>query len=380
MSLFRRAPVSEARAVTSVPWSHGGVMGGADSGLEAGLSLVPVYAAVRLLADVVSTLPLQAYRKTADGRQSISLPKVFDEPSNHGTKVDWLNRYMTSSLLRGNAYGLCIGLDPGAPGLPKMIEWLHPDKVEHRGDGWFYNGREVTGQLLHIPALVLPGSREGVSPMTAARTLVDSGRQAQRFQHDWYANKAVPGLIAKNNATTLDPVVAKKVQERLRSTMRAGEPFVTGKDWDIDVMRLSADDAGFVTSAKLTATQVASIYGVPAEMIGGESGASLTYSTIEQNQIQFVTYTLRPWLIRLEAALSALMPKPQYVKFNVDALIRADTKTRYGVHQIARTIGLKSVDEIRKDEDLAPLPGGQGQDYAPLTSASPAEESPDDRP
>jgi HK97 family phage portal protein len=181
--------------------------------------------------------------------------------------------------------------------------------------------------------------------------------------------------VFKNNATTIDPEQASKVKERLRSTLRAGEPFVTGKDWDLDVLKLSADDAGFVAASKLTATQVANIFGVPPELVGGETGTSLTYSTTEQQQIQFITNTLRPWLVRLEAAFSSLLPRPQYVKFNVDSLIRVDTKTRYEVHRIAREIGLNNVDELRALEDREPLPGGQGADYAPLKAAPAPQEA-----
>ena len=72
--------------------------------------------------------------------------------------------------------------------------------------------------------------------------------------------------------------------------------------------------------------------------------------------------------IRVSVTTAAL-PKPEYVKFNVDSLIRADTKTRYEVHQIARTIGLNNVDEIRAIEDMDPLPDGQGQDYSPIKAA-----------
>ncbi len=146
---------------------------------------------------------------------------------------------------------------------------------------------------------------------------------------------------------------------------------MTGKDWKLDVVTLPADDAGFVASAKLNATQVASIYGVPAEMIGGEAAGSLTYSTVELNQIQFLTNTLRPWLVRLEAAFSSLLPRPQYVRFNADAMIRSDTKTRWEVHQIARNIGAENIDEIRALEDMEPLPDGQGEDYTPLAGHTP---------
>lgn len=361
MSLFFRARDPEQRDISSLPWSHGGDVPGSTS-LEGSLALVPVYAAVRLIADSVSTLPLQAYRKTPGGRTPIPLPGVFDMPTNHGTRVDWIQRCMTSLLLRGNAYGLKVGAESGAP---RMIEWLHPDRVDYRDGVWSYLGREVPAvDMVHVPATVLPGSRLGVSPLGAARSMIQSGEATQRFMREWYANRAVPGLVATNSEKTLTSDEASKVKERLTATMRAGEAFVTGKDWQIDVMKLSADDAGFVVSSKLTATQVAALYGVPPEMIGGEAGGSLTYSTLEQNQINYVTYSLQPWLVRLEHAFSALLPRPQYVKFNVDALIRPDTKARHEVAQIARTIGLASINELRAREDAAPIEGGD--DYTPL--------------
>lgn len=355
MSLFFRRQAPEERAISDLPWSHGGESPGSRS-LEGSLALVPVYAAVRLIADSVATLPLQAFRKAGDTRTPITLPGVFAEPSNHGTRVDWVQRCMTSLLLRGNAYGVKIGAEAGSP---RMIEWLHPDRVRFIDGVWTYEGREVpAADLVHIPATVLPGSRIGVSPLTAARAMIESGESTQRFMREWYTNRAVPGLVATNAERTLSSEQAKKAKERLLATMRAGEPFVTGKDWNIEVLKLSADDAGFVTSAKLTATQVAALYGVPPEMIGGEAGGSLTYSTLEQNQINFVTYSLQPWLVRLETAFSALLPRPQYVKFNIDALIRPDTKARHDVAQIARTIGLASVNELRAREDMAPVEGG----------------------
>lgn len=363
MSFFfsRRDP--EQRAVSSLPWSHGGDRPLAASSMEAQLGLVPVYAAVRLISDAISSMPLQAYRKTATGRSPMPLPSKLEYPALHGSRVDWLGRCMSSLLLRGNAYGLDTG---------SMIEWLHPDLVDYRLGKWYYNGAPLDErELVHIPGVVVPGERLGLSPLGACSSTVTAGLETQKFMRDWYRNRAVPGLMFKNTEKVLDREVADKVKERLSSTLRSGEPFVTGKDWSLDVMKLTAEDAGFVTSTRLNATQVANIFGIPPEMIGGETGSSMTYSTTEQQQIQFVTYTLRPWLIRLEAAFSALLPRPQYVKFNVDSMIRVDTKTRYEVHKIARDIGLNNIDELRTIEDREPLPNGQGQDYTPLGAPSP---------
>lgn len=366
---FGRRSGGEVRDVSSLPWDQGGPVRSAGSSMESQLGLVPVFAATRLIADSVASLPLQAFRKTQDGRQPITMPALLESPDPDSSRMEWVQRSVMSLLLRGNAYGLKTGV--GEPGMPRSIRWLDPDAVEWHDGRWLYQGREVPGsQMFHVPGLVLPGSRLGVSPLGACRMTVTSGSETQRFMRDWFANKAIPGMVLRNSEQTLSAEDAQVAKERVRATMRAGEPFVTGKDWSLDVMRLPADDAGFVQSARLNATQIASIYGVPPEMIGGEAGGSLTYSTVELNQLAFVTNTLRPWIVRLEAALSSLLPRPQYVKFNIDALVRADTKTRWEVHQIARSIGAESVNEIRALEDREPIEGGD--DFAPLRGSAPA--------
>jgi HK97 family phage portal protein len=370
VSLFRRAAGSEQRAISSLPWIAGGDLHTAASSMDSQLGLVPVFAATRLISDSVAALPLQAFRKSGENRQPVTMPMVLDNPDLTGNRMQWVQRCMMSLLLRGNAYGLKTGFDAG---LPKTITWLHPDKVTHHDGTWLYMGREVPAeQMFHIPALVLPGCVLGVSPLTACRTTLSAGLESQRFTSEWFRNKAIPGMTFQNTEVTVNGEEAAILKDRLKATLRAGEPFVTGKDWKLDVVSLSADDAGFVASAKLNASQIASIYGVPPEMIGGEAAGSLTYSTVELNQIQFLTNTLRPWLVRLEAAFSSLLPKPQYVRFNADAMIRAETKTRWEVHQIARTIGAENIDEIRALEELEPLPNGEGQDYSPLHPVAPA--------
>lgn len=369
MSVFfrSRVPEPEARAVTSLPWSHGGDSPLADA-TEAHLALVPVYAAVRLIADSIAALPLQAYRKTSDGRVPIALPTMYADPVR-STRMTWVQKAMTSLLLRGNAYGLKSGsVDTGSMASGSLT-WLDPDKVTYNEwtDKWAYGGRELPeADLLHIPGLSLPGKRLGVSPISACAAAVTAGLSTQSFMSDWYRNKAIPSMTLQNTERTVEAAAAQTIKDRAKATIRAGEPFVTGKDWKLDILTLSADDAGFVAASRLTATQVATIFGIPPGMLGGDAGTSLTYSTVELNQIQFLTNTLLPWLTRLESAFSGLMPKPQYVKFNVDALIRVDTKTRHEVYKLDRDMGLRSVDELRKLEDEAPLPDGSGQDYTPL--------------
>jgi len=369
VSLFFRA--AEQRAVTSVEgWGRGddAVLG---SSMSSALSVVPVFAACRLISDSIATLPLQAYRKSGDVRTPIPLPAVFDTE----TRIEWVQQALMSLLLRGNAYGLVVARSND--GTPKRVQWLNPERVDIDEAGpkpvFRYNGTVVPDvDMKHIPAYAMPGTVKGLSPIGACSMLADTGAATQKMMRDWFAGRGIPGVTAQNTSKVLSAAEAETVSDRLRARMRTGQPFVHGSDWDINFMSLPADDAGFVSSAKLNATQVATIYGIPPEMIGGETGSSLTYSTVEMNQHNLAALTLRPWLAKLEQEFSSWIYRPRYVRFNVDAMIRVDVKTRYDIHQIAREIGMRNVDEIRALEDLTPLPDGQGQDYNPLLKSTPA--------
>lgn len=375
MSLFFKGAEPEERAITSIPWSQGGDSPTAFNGPN-GLNLIPVYAAVRLIADSVSTLPIQGGKKLPDGsRKPISVPDVLANPSVYYTKVTHLHRCMVSGLTDGNAIGWHIEWKNG---LPSRTVWLDPYQVEivDRDDGahFYFRGTEIPRRnILHIPAFSVAGQTRGISPIAAAASAVRSGLRAQEFTDEWFKNKTIPSSTFKNTAITLDPEAAEKVSDRLTERLKAGKPLVMGKDWEYDLLKISADDAGFIASSRATASQIAAIFGVPAEMIGGDTGSALTYSTVEQNTINFITHTLRPWLVKLEEAFTQAYMRPdEYLKFNVDAMIRTELKTRHEVFAIDRTIGLKNIDELRALDDLDPLPNGQGQDYAPLKTSAPA--------
>lgn len=362
MSLFFKP---EQRAVTSIAgWGRGddAVLGSSTQSL---LSVIPVFAACRLISDSIATLPMQAYRKAGDTRQPIPLPAVFDKE----TRIEWVQQALMSLLLHGNAYGWVVAR--AGDGTPLTVVWLNPEHVQVDETGplpaFRYNGREIpAADMKHIPAYSIPGTVKGVSPIGVCSMLGDTGASTQRMMRDWFKGRAVPGVTAQNTERTLDPKQAAEIQERLQTRLRNGQPFVHGKDWDINILSMPADDAGFIASAKLNATQVASIYGIPPEMIGGETGSSLTYSTVELNMINFATFTLRPWLSKLEQEFSGWQATGVAVRFNVDAMIRVETKTRYEVHEIARRMGLRNINEIRTLEDLQPLPEGQGgDDYTP---------------
>lgn len=367
-----RPDQAEQRAITSLPWSVGGDMPSAGPvTFDRAVAFAAVFSAWRYLADQTATLPLHAYRDLGDRRQRMgSLPQLFQQPSVQGTLVDWVYRAVISLLSRGNAVGMVTARD--GFGFPTGLEWLNMadvycDDRSFARPVWYFQGREVPrDNIVHIPWFPVPGRVLGLSPMAAFATTVQAALGAQEYSRDWFGAGGQPPGTYKNETQVLDEGTVQTVKARLVSAIRTRQPIVYGKDWTYTPLTINPFEAQFIESQKLGATQIAAIYGVPPEKIGGETGGALTYNTVELNQIAAQTDAVRPLVTRLEAAFYKLLPERQYVKFNLDAPIRTDLKTRYEVHAIARAIGLRSVDELRELEDLEKVPGGQGATFTPL--------------
>lgn len=369
----------EHRSVTMLPWNIGDPLGTAGIDQHAALTLSAVYSATDLIATSVATLPIKGYRRVGDDRVAMPrLPPLFDRLVNNGQIVQWMRRCMTSLLLRGNAYGLIAERD--RLGYPTNIVWLSPDHMHVQdqmisGPGsylfpiWTYLGREIPAEdLVHIPWYVVPERVEGLSPIAAFAATIGIGLGAQTYGSDWFSAGGFPPGTFKNAEVQVTQDEATAIANRLIAAMRARRPLVYGKDWDYKPVTVPPEEAQFLETMKATATEVAAIYHVPAEWIGGASGrAGLHYSTAEQDMLQMVTMGVRPYVELLESIFFALMPERQFVRFNVDSMIRADVKTRHEVYQIDASIGLRTINEMRAQEDWPPLASG-----APNPASTPA--------
>jgi phage portal protein BeeE len=232
-------------------------------------------------------------------------------------------------------------------------------------------------EFVHIPLYTLPGKVAGLSPLTQFRLTIELGLQAQDFSINWYRNGAFPGGILRNKRRIVSDEDAAKGKKRFKAATANRDMFVTGNDWEFTPITISADDAAFVASAKLNAGMIAAVYGVDPEDIGGEAANSLTYATVEQKGIRFTQFPLRPLAIRLEDAITDLHPKPQFAKFNLDALVRADVKTRTEVEVQQLRAGILTNPEVRAIEDKPPLTAEQlglwHEMYPPQASKGDAE-------
>src|SRR5579859_5059299 len=345
-------------------------------GTERSLGLPALFAGCKILADNAASLPIQIFTEDQNNGKPTRYfgPSIFDKPSQVGTTFDWVHTALTSLILHGNAWGLITSRD--AYGYPLGIEWQNPENVQVIEDQnqpfnteraqYFLFGRPMDREdLFHVKAFTLPGRIEGISLIKAFALTILAGIKAQEYGIEWYEAGGFPVGTFQNTEIEIDRQQAQQMRERLIDTLRNRSPLVYGRDWDYKPVTVPPSEAQFVEAMQINATQIAALLNLPADRVGGTRGDSLTYSTVEQSTLQIIE-ALRPWLCRLESAFFDLLPRRRYIRFQTDALLKTDLKTRTDIYQIQRDIGVLTVDEIREAEGRDPLPGGLGKEGMPL--------------
>lgn len=341
--------------------------------------LAPVFAAIRHIVDSTSTLPVDAFRKASEGeRIQVPMPKLLSRlelPGDIGVE-QWIGQAIYGMVVHGNAVGWVREVDGW--GYPIDVIWLD------RGDWewstalkqWLVFGAPVPhANVVHIPWVVPSGKKLGLSPIEHYASITDAGLAAQEYAN-LKRGGGLPPTILKNTEKTFDTAIADKVSERLAAKLAAGKPFAHGKDWDLSMPTIPPNHTQFIETLKLTANQIAAIYGVDPTEIGGTPGGSLTYNTEELRQIRRAS-DMRPYIVRFENAVSRMLPNRQYVRLNVDATMRVDIKTRIDVTGSQISDGRLSVNEARELEDRPPVPGGEFHNVpAPKQEPSTRKETP----
>ena len=384
----------EARAIGGLPWRPwdspywrfdvGGPVHpsrGGPAGIDGALRLQPVYSSVRIIAEGVAMLPLQQFRDLGDKKAKMPLGQLLSKPSAFINRFDWLFQYISSAALTGTAWGLKTTRD--GYGYPTAIEWLPPDLMAVEDPSpynpaktkIFFQGRPVNrDDLLIVPAFTIPGRTAGISPLRYFQMLIENGIDALAYGRDWFRSGGFPPGTFANTQYEVDDEQSEKIRAKLIDAQRRRVPLVHGRDWTYTPISVPPNEAAFIESQQLTATQIAAIYGVPPHRVGGSSaGGSVTYANAEAEAIGLISDTLDPWLVRLENALSDdCLPSAQYAQFNRDARLRTTAEARWNIYRAARDIGILNVNEIRELEDRPPLPKSKdpdaydGSDYTPL--------------
>jgi HK97 family phage portal protein len=327
--------------------------------VETALRLSTVFGCVRLLADSVSTLPLHVYR--GEDRDPIPTPPLLQRPSADFPELEeWLWAIMASLLLRGNAWGVITDRS-GAGLLPSQVDLVHPDRVtvtvEKGRNVIRVNGHEkARSDLLHVKAYPFPGSMLGLSPIAYARESIGLGLGSERYGAQFFGDSAIPSGVI-----TSDQRIGQQEADRFKAQWESKfkgrrRIAVLGSGAKFQPTMIAPDEAQFIQTQKFSVATICRFYGIPPEMMAGETAGHEAYTSPEMRGTDFLTFTLRPWLRRVERAVSGLLPSTQTAKFNAGGFVRATLLDRYQAHKIAREAGFLTVNEIRELEDRPPLP------------------------
>lgn len=363
----------------------GGTTSGKPVNEYTAMQMTAVYSCVRILAEAVAGLPLHLYKYNASGgkEKALSHPLYFvlhDEPNPEMSSFVFRETLMTHLLLWGNAYAQIIRNGKGEvialyPLMPNRMSVdrdssgaLYYTYTRYSEEAPTMNGMTVTlrpSDVLHIPGLGFDGL-VGYSPIAMAKNAIGMAIACEEYGAKFFANGAAPGGVLEHPGTIKDP---QKVRDSWNAAYQGSSNShrvaVLEEGMKYQPIGISPEQAQFLETRKFQINEIARIFRVPPHMVGDLEKSS--FSNIEQQSLEFVKYTLDPWVIRWEQAISRALLRPDekklyFAKFNVDGLLRGDYVSRMNGYATARQNGWMSANDIRELENLDRIPPELGGD------------------
>lgn len=302
---------------------------------DSALRMSAMWAALVLRANLVSSTPLDVFKRSRGIQEEMPKPALISNPGGSGcTLPEWLYSSQFDLDRYGNQMGW-IGSRDGL-GFARQVELWETGAVTvktkgRRITGYRYDGSEYApDQVWHEKQYTVSGMPVGLSPIAYAAWSLGGYLSAQQFALNWFGNGAFPSGVLKNTAESeLDPAVIEGVRRRFKAATANNEIFVTGDDWEYTMATVDSQTTGFLEEMKYGIADIARFMGVPGDLIGAEtSTGSITYANVSQRMLQFLINQIGGIYTRREAYFSAQIPSRQYVKFNADAILRMDPETR----------------------------------------------------
>ena len=384
--LFRsRDKPQNSTAGTAYSFYMGGTTSGKTVTERSAMQMTAVYSCVRILAEAVAGLPLHLYRYNADGgkEKAIDHPLyllLHDEPNPEMSSFVFRETLMTHLLLWGNAYAQIIrnGKNQVVALYPLMPNKMSVDRDEngklyytyYRGSDEAIRDRQYAVKLqpsdvLHIPGLGFDGL-VGYSPIAMAKNAIGMAIACEEYGAKFFANGAAPGGVLEHPGTIKDPArVRESWQHTFGGSGNANKIAVLEEGMKYTPIGISPEQAQFLETRKFQINEIARIFRVPPHMVGDLEKSS--FSNIEQQSLEFVKYTLDPWIVRWEQSITRSLllqseKKEYFVKFNLEGLLRGDYQSRMNGYAIARQNGWMSANDIRELENQDRIPAEEGGD------------------
>lgn len=380
MSLFgqrRREAVSNVDGPL-IPSRGSGRKGAVAVNDESALRLSAVWACLMLRAGLVSTFPVDVFRKVGDIQVEVPKPPILVNPDGEDWPWgDWIHATEVDLGRAGNTIGLIT--ERNALGLPSRIE-LQPinscavikrratTHKEYRIDGKIYQPEQVW----HERQYVVSGLPVGLSPVAYAAATIGEYLSMQDFALDWFGGSAIPKARLKNtDRKVVDPKEAGVIRDRWQATISNGDLFVHGSAWEYDLMQAEAVGMEWLEGRRFGLTEISRFFQCPADLIDAAISApgTLTYASMTERNLQYLIMQLGPAVTRRETKLSTLLPKPRFIKLTTDALLRMDPAKQIKVLAEEIKARIRTVTEARALRNLPPLTPAQEEEFTRLFGA-----------
>jgi HK97 family phage portal protein len=360
--------------------------------VQGALGVAAVWAAVRVLSDTVGTLPLITYRRSGYSRERATNYRTYsllhDEPNPDMSATTMKRLLMVHMNTWGNGYlgktfrgGQVTELWPIAP---QRVE------VSRKGGQKIFQLKDENGvpidrvytskEIIHVYGMTLDGL-VGLSPVSFARESIGAALAMDEYQNSFFRAGALPRVVLLSKKVLSDEAKRKLRQQwerRYGGSRRANQVAVLEESMDVKPIALPQKDLEFVEQRKHSVQEIARWFRVPVALLEGDKGGSLTYSTVESENLSFSTHSVRPWTVAFEEELNRdpdLFPTGRFFcEFLIDELLRAETKTRYEGWQIALdpATGWMKRNEVRQRENLPDDPDFEGMTPQPGQLTVPA--------
>ncbi|QFZ75091.1 phage portal protein [Streptomyces fagopyri] len=368
MSLFRRRDAPGQTASETIPARPGTGGGAAVVTNETALRHSAVWACLRLRANLISTMPVDLYRKVDGIQVEVPKPAVLVTPGGDEVEMpEWMYSSQFDLDRSGNSVGLITARD--GLGLPARIELVPSSDVSvrvrkgkktYRIAGTIYEPNEVW----HEKQYTVPGLPVGLSPVAYAAWSISEYLSIQQFAMDWFRNGAIPSAHLKNTAKTITPDVADATKQRFKAAVQGRDLFVTGNDWDYEMIQAEQAGADWIAAKSFGIGDIARFFDCPSDLIDASvSGSSVTYANMTQRNLQFLVMSLGPAVSRRENALSRLSSRPRFVKLNRNALLAMDPQTQAAVLKTRIDSRTLTPSEARAFYDQSPLTEDQKAEF-----------------
>jgi len=319
-----------------------------------------VLASVSIIADSIASMPVERIRDRGGRVEKLPTPSVFEQPNDQQTMYQFVHQATALIALHGVDYIYC---PKGSSGLPVEMRNLAPRLVNvslAEDELIFQYGKTsfTKEQVKQVPWLMLPDRLRPISPLESQRNTIGMAIAMDRFLSQFYGEGATPSSVLET-----DQALSKESAEVLRDTWedshykrRRPAVLTNGLKWR--PVTTSAADMQMLEHREAIVRDIARTYRVPLHLINGTGGDSQTYQNVEQAGINFVRYTLLPYMRRLEDVLSSTLPYGQRIRFNADEFQRADLGTRVRAQQAMIMSGTLTPNEARHMENREPYEGG----------------------